>query len=239
MKSVLISEKIKSSYIKNHALFRQLDEEQFRELCSRAKLIKLKRNDPFLLNSEPQGRVFFIGSGTAKLVQFNGSGHDLVKEILVDGELFGDFSFVGSNIDGYVTGLRSNTFMFYFTSSDLKKILQRNHTMSLNYMEMVSMKLRQLEARHSVWTSKDARLRLLYFFQGWASCAGTRTANSVILENYFALTDIAEFIGVTRQFMHTMLNELKEEGLLNYSRKQIEVSNSFLEQDIEKQKLTG
>lgn len=239
MKSVLISEKIKASYIRSHPLFRQLDEEQFRELCSRAKLIKLKRNDPFLLNSEPQSRIFFIGSGTAKLVQFNGSGHDLVKEILVDGELFGDFSFIGANIDGYVTGLRANTYMFYFTSAELKKILQRNHTMSLNYMEMISMKLRHLEARHSVWTSKDARLRLLYFFQGWAACAGTRTGNSVILENYFALSDIAEFIGVTRQFMHTMLNELKEEGLLHYSRKQIEVSNSFLEQDIEKQKLTG
>lgn len=239
MKSVLISEKIKSSYIRKHPLFRQLDEEQFREVCTRAKLIKLKRNNPFLLNSEPQGRVFFIGSGTAKLVQFNSSGHDWVKEILVDGEVFGDFSFIGANIDGYVTGLRTNTYMFYFTSSELKKILQRNHTISLNYVEMISMKLRQLEARHSVWTSKDARLRLLYFFQGWAACAGTRTASSVILENYFALTDIAEFIGVTRQFMHTMLNELKEEGLLNYSRKQIEVSNSFLDQDIEKQKLTG
>lgn len=239
MKSVLISEKIKSSYIRKHPLFRQLGEEQFQGVCARARLIKLKRNNPYLLNSEPQGRVFFLGSGTAKLVHFSVAGQDQVKDILVDGEVFGDFSFIGAHIDGYVTGLRTNTYMFYFTSAELKKILQHNHTMSLNYMEMVSMKLRHLEARHSVWTSKDARLRLLYFFQGWAACAGTRTVNSVILENYFALSDIAEFIGVTRQFMHTMLNELKEEGLLNYSRKQIEVSNSFLEQEIEKQKLTG
>lgn len=239
MKSILISEKIKSSYIRQHPLFRKLDEEQFRDISAKAKLIKLKRNNPFLLNSEPHGRVFFLGNGTAKLVHFNGSVHSIVKDILVDGEVFGDFSFIGANIDGYVMGLRANTYMFYFTSLELKKILLRNHAMSLNYMDMISTKLRHLEARHSVWTSKDARLRLLFFFQGWAGCSGTRTDSSVILENYFALSDIAEFIGVTRQFMHTMLTELKEEGLLNYSRKQIEVSNSFLEQDIEKQKLTG
>lgn len=239
MKSLLISEKVKSSYIRPHPLFRQLDEEQFRAVCSKAKLVKLKRNNPFLLNSELQGRVFFLGNGTAKLVHFNGSGNDAVKDILVDKEVFGDFSLIGSNVDGYVTGLRANTYMFYFVSAELKKILQRNHTMALNYMEMIGMKLRHLEARHSVWTSKDARLRLLYFFQGWAACTGTRTTDNVILENYFSLSDIAEFIGVTRQFMHIMLTELKEEGLVQYSRKQIEVSNSFLEQDIEKQKLTG
>jgi CRP/FNR family cyclic AMP-dependent transcriptional regulator len=239
MKSILISEKIKSSYIRKHPLFRQVDEEQFREISSLAKLIKLKRNNPFLLNSEPLSRIYFLGGGTAKLAHFNSSGSDTVKDILVDGEVFGDFSFTGSSIDGYVTGLKANTYMFYFNATELKKILQHNHTMSLNYAEMIAMKLRQLEARHSVWTSKDARLRLLFFFQGWTSCAGTRTADSVILENYFSLSDIAEFIGVTRQFMHTMLKELKVEGLLDYSRRQIEVSNAFLEQDIEKQKLTG
>lgn len=239
MKSVLISDKIKSSYIRKNPLFRHLDEEQFREICKKANLIKLKRKDPFLLNSEPASRIFFLGNGTAKLVHFTGSDNNSVKDILNDGDIFGDLSFIGSNINGYVTGLQPNTFMFYFTSEDLKKILQRNHTMSLNYMEMISRKLRYLEARHSVWTSKDARLRLLYFFQSWASCAGTRTGSSVIFENYFSLRDIAEFIGVTRQFMHTMLKKLKNEGLINYSRRQIEVNITFLNQDVEKQKLAG
>ena len=88
MKSILISEKIKSSYIRQHPLFRKLDEEQFRDISAKAKLIKLKRNNPFLLNSEPHGRVFFLGNGTAKLVHFNGSVHSIVKDILVDGEVF-------------------------------------------------------------------------------------------------------------------------------------------------------
>jgi CRP/FNR family cyclic AMP-dependent transcriptional regulator len=236
MKSVIISEKIKSSYIRHHLLFRQLDEEQFREACFRAKLIKLKKNNPFQLNSDPSGKIFFLGSGTAKLVHFNKAGDGSVKDILVGGEVFGDFSFIGSNVDGYVTGLKGNTYMFYFASAELQKMLHRNHIMSLNYMEIISLKLRYLETRHSLWTSKDARLRLLYFFQGWAACTGTRTENSIILENYFTLSDIAEFIGVTRQFIHTMLKELKDEGLINYSRKQVEVNKAFLEQDIEKQR---
>lgn len=201
------------------------------EICSRARLIRLRRNTAFLLNNDPVSKVFFLGSGTAKLVSLSTSGADMVTEILVDNEIFGDFSFNGYKANAYVAGLKPNTYLFYFASEDLKKLLHKNHTLALNFSEAVSNKLRHLEARHSVWTNKDARLRLLYFFQGWASCTGIRTLNSVILENYFALNDIAEFIGVSRQFLYVMLKELRREGFVKYSRKQIEIANDFLEQN--------
>lgn len=231
IKSTLIHERIKFAYIRKHPLFDQLDEIQLGQICSKAKLVKLKRNTPFMLNNDPASRVFFLAGGTAKLVSLNPSGDDSVKNILVDSDIFGDYSFEGLHLDGYVSGLRPNTYMFYFTTAELKKILQNNHRMLLNYAEAIGQKLRYLEERHTVWTNKDARLRLQYFLRGWTFCEGTKTGNSVILENYFILNDIAEFIGVSRQFMHTMLKELKEEGLVYYSRKQIEVADTFLKQD--------
>lgn len=236
MKSALINEKIKCSYISKHPLFRHLDKEHFEQICAKAKLVKLRKKNPFLLNKEPASRIFFLASGMAKLVGYNGSGENSLLDILVEGELFGDFSFTGSRMDGYVAGLKPNTYIFYFDTSELKKILQHHHILSLNYTEAISVKLRRLEERHLIWTNKDARLRLLYFFQVWVSIAGIRTGSSVILENYFALTDIADFIGVSRQFMHTMLKELKDDGLVHYNRKQIELADSFLSQNLSRQK---
>ncbi len=237
MKSALISEKIKCSYISKHPLFRQLDRDHFEQVCARARLVKLRRHTPFLLNNEPSSRIFFMASGMAKLVSFNGTDENSVKDIMVEGELFGDFSFNGSGMDGYVIGLKQNTHMFYFVASELKKILQQYHILTLNYTEAISIKLRRLEERHLVWTNKDARLRLLYFFQVWVSIEGTRSGRCVILENYLALSDIAEFIGVSRQFMHKMLKELKQEGLVYYTRKQIALTDDFLSQNLRRQKL--
>lgn len=236
MKSVMISEKIKCSFISKHLLFRNLSTEHFKQVCARAKLVKLRKNTPFLLNNEPASRIFFMASGMAKLVSFNGQDQNSVKDIMVEGELFGDFSFTGSWMDGYVTGLKKNTQLFYFDAKELKKILQQHHILSLNYAEAISIKLRRLEERHLVWTNKDARLRLLYFFQVWVSIAGIRSGNSVLLENYLALNDIADFIGVSRQFMHKMIKELREEDLLYYSRKQIRLTDAFLAQGLRRQK---
>jgi CRP/FNR family transcriptional regulator, cyclic AMP receptor protein len=236
MKSALIIEKIKCSYISKHPLFRHLNTDHFEQVCAKARLVKLRKNTPFLLNNEPASRIFFLASGMAKLIGFNGAKDYSLKDILVEGDLFGDFSFTGSGMEGYVTGLKQNTYMFYFDASDLKKILQHHHILSLNYAEAISGKLRRLEERHLVWTNKDARFRLLYFFRVWVSIAGIRTGSTVILENYLALSDIADFIGVSRQFMHKMLKELKEEGLVVYNRKQIELADSFLSQDLSRQK---
>lgn len=236
MKIELISEKIKCSHISKHPLFRHLDKEHFELVCAKAKLVKLRKNIPYLLDTEPAGRIFFLASGMAKLAGFNGWGENSLNDILIEGEFFGDISFTGFRMNGYVTGLRQNTYMFYFVAADLKKMMQQHHILSLNYAETIGVKLRRLEERHLIWTSKDARIRLLYFFQVWASFAGVRTGNSVIFENHLALSDIADFIGVSRQFMYTMLRELKDEGLVYYSRKQIEITNSFLSQKLNRQK---
>ncbi len=230
------NEKIRSVYIRKHPLFIHLNEDQLKIISQRARVIKLRKKSPFLLDSDPASKIYFLASGTAKLVSFNSMGDNAVRDILVEGEIFGDFSFVGSNTDGYVTGLRSNTYMFYFSAEEFKKMLQHNHLLSFYYAEIISTKLRNLESRHSIWTHEDARMRLLYFFQGWTACAGKKESDRIILDNYFALNDIAEFIGVSRQFMHVMLKELKDEGLLYYSRKKIEVTFTFLSQDTLSQK---
>jgi len=236
MKVEINSEKIKSIYMRKHPLFMHLNDEQFKIICGEARIIKLRKKSPFLLNTDHISKIYFLASGTAKLVSFNSLGENAVRDILVEGEIFGDFSFTGINADGYVTGLRTNTYMLYLAADEFKKMLQHNHLLSFYYAGIISTKLRHLESRHSIWTNEDARVRLLYFFQGWTACAGKKETDKVILDNYFALNDIAEFIGVSRQFMHVMIKELKEEGLLYYTRKKIEVMHAFLSQGTLKQK---
>ncbi|MBN8676083.1 MAG: Crp/Fnr family transcriptional regulator [Chitinophagales bacterium] len=228
MKNEILVEKIKCSYIRKHTLFKNIPEDEFSEICAKARLVKVSRKTPLLLNSDPVSRVYFVGNGTAKQVYYGKGGHNHVTDILVNGDIFGDFTFSGFNAQGYVKGLKPNTFIFYFIASHFKKMLQQNHNLSLNFAENISSKLRYLEERHFVWTNKDARQRLLYFFKGWSACDGIRTGDKIILENYFSLGDIADFIGVSRQFIHTIVKELKEEGQVYYSRNKILIAEGFL-----------
>lgn len=226
-----MSEKLRYFYLRKHPLFNQLSEEQLKDICAKARAKKLKKNNVLTFNSDAVSKIYFIGNGTAKLVGFDNAGNNSVKDILVDGEVFGDFSLSGFSAEEYLVALRPNTYIYYFPVPEFKSLLQTNHKLTLNYAEFISVKLRRFGEKHAVWTSKDAKDRLLYFFQGWTACAGNRVDNKVILDNYFSLSDIADFICVSRQFLHILLKELKKEKLLHYSRKQIEVSDAFLVPD--------
>jgi len=235
-KRELIDKMITEAIIRQHSLFTNLDE-QFGKICAFAKLVRLQKKNPVPLTSERKSRVYFLASGAARLVSVAAVGEDYVSDILVDGEPFGDFSLTGSMPEGYIIGLRPSTHVFYFFTDDFKKLLNQYHQLSLNYNLIICNRLRYFQIRHYVWTRKDARERLLFFFRAWAACTGTRINDKVVLENYFSIGDIGDFIGVSRQFLHIMLNELKQEGFLYYSRKQIWISDQILqsEQEIRKE----
>ena len=54
---------------------------------------------------------------------------------------------------------------------------------------------------------------------------GNKRGTRVVIENYLTQTDIAQIICTSRQTATSLLNELEENGLLHYGRKEIIIEN--------------
>jgi CRP/FNR family transcriptional regulator len=102
-------------------------------------------------------------------------------------------------------------------------MLQDNPLMTLSYANTVNSKLRKLEGRHSDLVLRDTKSRLIRFIKNWADSDGNRIGDKIILNNYLTHSDIAGAIATSRQSVNVLLNELRDSGLLNYSRKHIEL----------------
>jgi CRP/FNR family transcriptional regulator len=61
----------------------------------------------------------------------------------------------------------------------------------------------------------------LTFLKDWAEKDGKKVDNRVIIENYLTQNDIAQIICTSRQTATLLFNELEENGLMHYSRKEI------------------
>lgn len=59
----------------------------------------------------------------------------------------------------------------------------------------------------------------------WAINEGKDTPEGVLIKNYLTHNEIASLISSSRQTVTTIINELKEEGALSYSRSQIVIPN--------------
>lgn len=55
----------------------------------------------------------------------------------------------------------------------------------------------------------------------WAAREGKREGDRVTIQNYLTQNDIAQIICTSRQTATVLLNELEENGLMHYGRKEI------------------
>ncbi len=214
-------------YLKSHPLFNEMDEVKLAEISTLVKVHTAYRGEAVDYGDGDFSKIYFVVKGKIKIAEANEMGEELIKDILTEGDFFGNLSLYGNaSLDEYAEALTANTIVCGFKISDFRKILQQNPMMALNYVNKVSGKLRRLEDRHADLVFRDAKARLIRFIKNWALTDGSRVGNKIILNNYLTHTDIAGCISTSRQSVNVLLNELRDSGMLFYNRKKIELNDS-------------
>lgn len=216
---------IKYMYLRQHSLTAGLNESQVMEFCDKGKLRNVKKGESIYLAEGYDDRIYLLLKGKVKVSEVDDRGSELIKEILTEPDVFGDVSLNGTiSEDEFAEAITENTVVLSFKSADFKSIMQSNPILAMNFVTQVSGKFRRLENRHSNLVFKDAKGRLISFFKDWANREGNRKGDKIVLNNYLTHNDIAGIISTSRQSVTTLLNELRDTGLLFYNRKRIEIN---------------
>jgi len=216
---------IKYLYLKQHAVTAGLTDAQLLEMTNSVKVKNVKKGESVYMNDGFDSRIYLLVKGKIKISEVDDRGDELIKEILLATEIFGDVSLDGSiSDDEFAEALTENTVICSFRSSHFKQLMQTNVVLAMNFIQQVSGKFRRLENRHSNLVFKDAKSRLISFFREWASREGSREVETIKLNNYLTHNDIAGMISTSRQSVTTLLNELREGGFICYNRKHIEIN---------------
>ena len=220
---------IKYLYLKQHAVTAGLTDAQILEMTSTVKVKNIKKGESVYMEDGFESRIYLLVNGKIKISEVDDRGDELIKEILSATEIFGDVSMDGSiSDDEFAEALTENTVICSFKSSEFKQLMQTNVVLAMNFIQQVSGKFRRLENRHSNLVFKDAKSRLISFFRDWAIREGSKEGDKIKLNNYLTHNDIAGIISTSRQSVTTLLNELKEGGMIYYNRKHIEFSDRYL-----------
>jgi CRP/FNR family cyclic AMP-dependent transcriptional regulator len=219
-------DEIKYMYLKNHALFSNLSEDRIKSLCQSIKIKTAYRGETITYGDAAYSKIYFLVKGKVKIIDTDVSGNDLIRDILMDGDIFGDLTLEGNpSVDECAEALTVNTTVFFFNIADFKKVLEDNPILTLNYARKVSSKLKKLEGRHADLVFRDAKSRLVRFIKDWAQVDGNRMGDKIILNNYLTHSDIASVISTSRQSVNVLFNELRDSGKLFYNRQRIELND--------------
>lgn len=215
-------EELKYWYLRDHKLFWTLSMNQIKQLCIITGFKKAKKGDIIYFSSSDVPRVFLLKKGNIKIVSIDEDGNETIKDIIEKGDLFGELTLESDkNSNEYAKALTDDVAICSFLLSDFEDLLLRNPSLALSYTKFVGLKLKRIKNNYANLVSKDAKTRLLTFIKDWAARDGKRDGNRVTIQNYLTQNDIAQIICTSRQTATVLLNELEENGLMHYGRKEI------------------
>lgn len=212
----------KHFYLKAFGLANNLNETQLADLSNNFSH-KEARKGQVIYSKGPDKNVFLLVSGKIKISEFNMDGDEMIKEVVLPGDVFGDIMLSNSipNLENAEI-ISERAIYFIITSEQLTALMKSNYLITMNYMAKVNEKFKNLENRYINMVTKDVKSRLIFCFKEWARKEGKSHGDRVVIKNSLTHNDLANLISTSRQTVTVILNELKEAGAIRYNRREIE-----------------
>lgn len=207
-------------------LFRVLCPHKFKAFRSNHKFDAYKKRDYIYFQEDTANKIYLIEKGKVKIGYYDETGKEVVKAILSKGELFGEKAILGeSTRDEFAQSVDNTTSICPIGIDTMYNLMRDNETFSLKVYKFIGLKLKKLERRLQLLLFKDTKTRLLEFLHELCNDYGydcEQTGHKVINHPY-TQKDIASLIGTSRPTLNILLNELKEENKIDFSRKEIRI----------------
>jgi CRP/FNR family transcriptional regulator, cyclic AMP receptor protein len=209
--------------MRNYDMFSCITDDEYEELDLVHNFLETKKGDYIYFDSHCLDKLFFVKGGYIKIGYIDDKGNEIIKEIINEGEVFGQFTLEKNNLNGeFAQAYKSDVSLCAFKIGDFEKLLKKKPELAIEYSKQMGKKLRKTEFRLVNMLNKDVRARLLGFFYHLIiqdGYDGSSVSHSI--DNFLTHDDIARLIGSARQTVTTSINQVEQEGHIKMTRQKI------------------
>ena len=211
--------------LKQYPLWEKLSHDEYVALDVQDNFKEAKEGEFIYFEAFQHNHIHFIKKGYIKLGYLDEAGNRLVKEVIGPGDFFGQISLEKTNLHGeFAQAMKSAVSLCSFTLEHFNILLNDKPDMAIRYSKLIGLRMRRFQNRLVNILQKDVRTRILLFLDQLLEDARKPrhiSSSETHIDNYLTHEEIAQLIGTSRQTVTTVFNELRDEGICIYSRKEI------------------
>ena len=207
-------------------LFKLLCPHKFKEYKASHSFCNYKKKDYIYFQEDSSNKVYLIEKGKVKLGYYKENGEEVIKAILTRGEIFGEKAILGERIrDEFAQSIDNETSICPIGVDTMHDLMRNNKTFSFKVYKFIGFKFKKLERRLQLLMFKDTKTRLKEFLDELCQDYGydCEKTGDHIIQHPYTQSDIASLIGTSRPTLNILLNELKEDQVLDFNRKEIRI----------------
>ncbi|MDT0559451.1 Crp/Fnr family transcriptional regulator [Ichthyenterobacterium sp. W332] len=207
-------------------LFKVLCPHKFKAYKSDHDFDAYNKEDYIYFEEDHANKVYLIEKGKVKIGYYTESGNEVIKAILTRGQLFGEKAILGEEKrNEFAQSIDNSTSICPIGVTTMHDLMRDNQTFSFKVYKFIGLKFKKLERRLQLLLFKDTKTRLMEFLQELCDDYGYECPKNGdhVIKHPYTQKDIASLIGTSRPTLNILLNELKEENILNFNRKEIRI----------------
>jgi CRP-like cAMP-binding protein len=207
----------KQDYLSDVDLFRDLSERDMAELDRITTITSVQRGRVFYQPEDISEVLFMVKTGRVQLYRISPEGKKLVIATLGPGTLFGEMALLGQQMHNAFAEALDDCLILVMSRTDLERLILNKPAVGLRILETTGKRLRDAEKRLEDMAFKGIPARLASLLLRLSEERGSDEITGLTHQ------DLAETIGTYRETATQVLNDMKNQGLIEIGRKRIRI----------------
>ena len=210
-------------------LAKRLRKDEMFYLCNSIGKKDFKRsNEERLEPREVYNDIFFLKSGTIKIVSLSSNGEELVKNIIKKGNIFGIMGLLGIKSENDFAVAMEDSMVCIIDSTYFKKMMGEDPKLNNYIFKLAGDRIKRLERNLSSLICKKAKTRIEDFIIDYVEDFGIETGDFFIAKNLISNSDIGKLTSTSRQTVNKTMNDLKRNNIIDFDKYLIRISKNNL-----------
>ena len=203
--------------LKNIPLFAGLSESHFDQLARMAVCRKVLRNKTIVHVGDSTDSIFVIVSGSAKVLNRDIEGNEVILTFLAAGECFGEMGLIDGSPRSADVVASENCELLEISKSDFTKALAGNVDLCLNIMKSLVLRLREANRKIESLALMDVYGRVAKLLLDLSEVEnGLRVIRRKITKQ-----DMAKMVGASREMVSRVMKDLETSGYIRVEQGRI------------------
>lgn len=188
--------------------------------CPAARILSVRHRDTIYRQGGTNQAVFCLLKGQVTLARVNEFGAALTTAALSAGAFFG-YGLDGSTEAEDTAKAKGVASVWRAPLNEFQVLLTNHPRFSLGYIAMLTERQRNLQRRLEGFAFKRTEVRLAEAFSELSGGFATRCEHGFGQHLRLTQQELADLVGASRPVVSTILNRLRDKGVLGYNREYV------------------
>ena len=213
-------------YLKQINILEDLSKDQIMALGMSCAMNKYKKGESVYLPGDSHN-IYFLKVGTIKLSSQVEDGKEIINEVLKAGEIFGKYFGQGIDRQEEATAME-DVMVCYMPYEKWREFVKIHSVLNVKIFKWVGFRIKRLERRLDTLYFKDSKTKIIELLLDLGHRLGIMIGDDILINAGLTHEEIAKLTGTGRQGVTSVLNSLRDEKSIDYSRNKILLKSVFL-----------